>query len=236
MDANTITVVATLSGTAIGALVTYAAAARQARASVATARVQFDAQLALAGRQFAAEQSSESRRSRQQRLETSYQELAAWLDTLDAAVEKVWDLVCSNAQGAYEQLRELCGDWPFTVLVPPKSAAFARCFWSAAVNELIKEFSQHSSGFVRSAGGARPEADGEEANVEPRRMQSQKMARQQSKTECWEGRGTLLGVTARIRAQIQTEIMNDHSGETTTQAPSHGSIDFDLAYARRETA
>jgi hypothetical protein len=203
MDA---TLIATLSGTLLGGLMTYASTARQARASIAALKVQFDAQLELASRQFEAEQTSESRRNRQQRLDTAYQELCLWLDQLDATVEKVWELTCNDTIESTAELRELCGNWPFTVLKPPKSASYARCFWSGTVESLIREFSASSVAFINSARRGRY-GESSEASTVSHIAEAQKLVRDDAQTECWANRGKLLSVTNQIRDEIQCEVL-----------------------------
>lgn len=206
MDTTLVTALASTSSAAIGALAAYAAGARQARANLKAVRLQFDAQVELAGRQFHVETANESRRARQQKLEDSYVELAAWLHDLDVAVDEIWDLVCSDQDDAWDRLYKICGDWPFTILVPPKSAALARCFWSATVNDLIADFSRISGDFVRNSIGSRMSYTSGPTAI-PMSLDEEKKSRQRSKDGTWDARGKLLEITAKIRDRIRDEIL-----------------------------
>lgn len=205
MDATLVTAISTVSGTAVGALVSYAAAARQARGSITSTRLQAEAQLALARHQLAITQSDEGDRARRVRLEESYRELAAWLDDLDTAVERAVALVYDDRPEASEELRLLCGDWPFEVLIPPKSASFARCFWSEQVDKLLAEFSGTSGSFTGAAVTMRKERE-QKADAASSSTAGGKSIRSASRQQLWEGRGSLKSTTARIRQQIQDEI------------------------------
>lgn len=219
MDATLITAVTAVSSTALGMLGTLAAARRQARANTEAARLQSETQLTTIEHQYFAARDADSRRSRQQRLESAYEELSKWLEDLDAAVEKVVELVYSDKPDADKELRTLCDDWPFTVLVPPKSAAFARCFWSTAVDKLLREFNGTSATFVGAATRFRTARGEDETGVDPGEAKDRQRATQDAKSTMWDGRVSLQGITARVRTQIQTEIYARYDGDPAEATP-----------------
>lgn len=145
---------------AIGALVAYLVGRGQQRTSNKVAQLQAHTQLEVARSQAQAQIAAKRDEQLRQAIEESYGLLMDWLHDVEQLMDDLWALLCTEGQEARDSARKILDDWPWTTIKPPKETAHTRFYWSANVNELLREFSGQSSRLVNAGNRANHEKCG----------------------------------------------------------------------------